>query len=60
LAHPECELGGDAFRATEVTDPQEYARLYALAEQVYAGYADYKAKTALVGRHIPMFRLTPR
>ncbi|MDT5078095.1 MAG: hypothetical protein QOJ80_2732 [Mycobacterium sp.] len=60
LAHPECELGGDAFRATEVTDPQEYARLYALAEQVYGGYADYKAKTALVGRHIPMFRLTAR
>ena len=60
VAHPECELGGDAFRATEVTDPQEYARLYALAEQVYAGYADYKAKTALIGRHIPMFRLTAR
>lgn len=58
-AHPECTLGGDAFRAAEVTDPDEYARLYALAEQVYAGYADYKAKTALVGRHIPIFRLTP-
>jgi deazaflavin-dependent oxidoreductase (nitroreductase family) len=60
LAHPECELGGDAFLAAEVTDPQEYARLYALAERVYGGYTDYKAKTALVGRHIPMFRLTPR
>lgn len=59
VAHPECQLGGDAFHATEVTDPEEYARLYALAEQVYAGYADYKAKTALVGRHIPIFRLTP-
>jgi deazaflavin-dependent oxidoreductase (nitroreductase family) len=60
LAHRECELGGEAFLAAEVTDSQEYARLYALAEQVYGGYADYKAKTALVGRHIPMFRLTPR
>ena len=59
VAHPECQLGGDAFHATEVTDAEEYARLYALAEQVYAGYADYKAKTALVGRHIPIFRLTP-
>jgi deazaflavin-dependent oxidoreductase (nitroreductase family) len=58
-AHPECELGGDAFRATEVTEPDEYARLYALAEQVYSGYADYRAKTALVGRRIPVFRLTP-
>jgi deazaflavin-dependent oxidoreductase (nitroreductase family) len=60
LAYPECELGGDKFRATEVTDADEYARLYALAEQVYGGYADYKAKTALIGRHIPVFRLAPR
>jgi len=59
VAHPECELGGDAFHASEVTDPDEYARLYALAEQVYSGYSDYKAKTALIGRHIPIFRLTP-
>ena len=59
-AHPECELGGDAFRATEVSDPEEYARLYGLAEQVYAGYGDYKAKTAAAGRHIPVFRLTAR
>jgi deazaflavin-dependent oxidoreductase (nitroreductase family) len=57
VAHPDCELGGEAFRATEVSDPAEYARLYGLAEKVYAGYADYKAKTALVGRHIPIFRL---
>src|ERR1700710_156029 len=33
LAQNDCELGGDAFSATEVTDPDEYARLYALAEQ---------------------------
>jgi deazaflavin-dependent oxidoreductase (nitroreductase family) len=59
VAHPDCELGGEAFRATEISDPAEYARLHDLAEKVYAGYADYKAKTALVGRHIPIFRLTP-
>jgi deazaflavin-dependent oxidoreductase (nitroreductase family) len=58
IAHPECELGGEAFRATEVTDPAEYAHLYALAELSNPGYADYKAKTAPVGRHIPVFRLT--
>ena len=59
-AHPECELGGDAFRATEVTDPDEYARLYGLAERYYAGFADYRTKTAQAGRNIPVFRLTPR
>ena len=58
--HPECEFGGESFTATEITDPDEYARVYALAERVYAGYGDYRAKTAPVGRQIPVFRLTPR
>ncbi len=52
-------MGGEAFRATEVTDPAEYARLYARAELSNPGYADYKAKTAPVGPHIPVFRPTP-
>jgi deazaflavin-dependent oxidoreductase (nitroreductase family) len=59
-AHPECQLGDESFLATEVTDPDEYARLYALAEKVYSGYADYRAHTAAVGRHIPVFRLKRR
>jgi deazaflavin-dependent oxidoreductase (nitroreductase family) len=59
-AHPECEFGGESFVATEVTDDDEYQRLYALAERVYAGYTDYRAKAAPVGRRIPLFRLTPR
>ena len=59
-AHPECEFGGERFVATEVTNSDEYARLYALAEQVYAGYSDYRAKTAPIGRQIPIFRLKPR
>jgi deazaflavin-dependent oxidoreductase (nitroreductase family) len=58
--HPECEFGGESFVATEVTDGDEYRRLYALAEHVYAGYRDYRAKTAPVGRQIPLFRLNPR
>jgi deazaflavin-dependent oxidoreductase (nitroreductase family) len=58
--HPECQFGGENFAATEVTDPDDYARLYALAEQVYAGYGDYRVKTAAVGRRIPVFRLKPR
>ena len=60
IAHPECQLGGEKFVATEVTDPDEYERLYALAVQVYAGWADYRAKTMSIGRQIPVFRLAPR
>ncbi len=56
-AHPECQFRDERFVAKEVTDSDEYARLYGLAEQVYAGYADYRVKTAAVGRHIPLFRL---
>jgi deazaflavin-dependent oxidoreductase (nitroreductase family) len=56
-AHPDCEFGGERFQATHVTDPGEYARLYGLAEKVFAGYTDYRAR---VGRQIPIFRLKPR
>jgi deazaflavin-dependent oxidoreductase (nitroreductase family) len=59
-AHPECEFGDERFVATEVTDPGEHARLYGLAERVYGGYADYRAKTAATGRRIPVLRLRPR
>ncbi|WP_460359056.1 nitroreductase/quinone reductase family protein, partial [Mycobacterium sp. ZZG] len=59
-AHPECEFGQEPFTAHQVTDPEEHRRLYGLAEQVYAGYADYREKTADSGRQIPIFRLTPR
>ncbi len=58
-AHPECRFGDELFVASEVTDPQECTRLFALAERVYAGYADYRDKTAAVGRRIPIIRLTP-
>jgi hypothetical protein len=58
-AHPECQLGDERFVAAQVTDPDEYARLYGLAEQVYAGYGDYRVKTATIGRKIPVFRLKP-
>jgi len=59
-AHPECDFGGESFVGSEVTDPDEYARLWALAKRVYPGYGDYQAKTAPVGRQIPIFRLRPR
>lgn len=59
-ANPDCEFGMERFSASEVTDPYEYTRLYALAEKVYAGYDDYREKTAPAGRQIPIFRLAPR
>lgn len=58
IANPECVFGGDSFVAVEVTDPNEYERLYGLAEKVYTGYADYRVKTAHLGRRIPLFRLS--
>ena len=59
VAHPDCVLGGDRFRAAEVDDEAERARLWALADRVYAGYADYRRRTAAVGRTIPLLRLSP-
>jgi deazaflavin-dependent oxidoreductase (nitroreductase family) len=59
-AHPDCEFGDERFAATEVTDPDEHARLFGLAERVYGGYGDYRAKAASVGRRIPVFRLKSR
>jgi len=58
VAHPACTLGGYAFVAREVTDETEYTRLYGVAERYYAGFADYRARTDLVGRAIPMLRLS--
>jgi deazaflavin-dependent oxidoreductase (nitroreductase family) len=60
VAHPDCELNGLPFRATEVTDPEDYERLFALAVRVYPGYADYRVRTSAIGRRIPLMRLTPR
>jgi len=59
-AHPDCEFGGKRFSASQVVDSDERERLYGLAERIYAGYGDYSAKTAPIGRQIPVVRLTPR
>ncbi|GFG65887.1 nitroreductase [Mycobacterium kubicae] len=59
VANPDCELGGEPFHATEVEDPDEYQRLYQLAERSYGGYRDYRGKTAEQGRRIPILKLTP-
>jgi deazaflavin-dependent oxidoreductase (nitroreductase family) len=61
-AHPTAHLerGGRSgdYVATEVEDDAERARLFAKADQVYAGYADYRDRTAAVGRRIPILRLS--
>jgi deazaflavin-dependent oxidoreductase (nitroreductase family) len=59
-ANPQCEFGDEPFIATEVTEPDEHARLFALAEKVYTGYGDYREKTAAVGRTVPVIRLVAR
>ncbi|OJZ72555.1 nitroreductase [Mycobacterium paraffinicum] len=59
-AHPDCEFGGERFTAGQVTDPDEYARLFELANRIYSGYAHYREKAAPAGRDIPIFRLKPR
>ena len=47
------------YRAEEVTDEAERERLFALAHRVYSGYAQYRARTARIGRRIPIMRLRP-
>jgi deazaflavin-dependent oxidoreductase (nitroreductase family) len=42
--------------AAETASPEERARLWPLAVQMYAGYDDYRAKT---DREIPVVVLTP-
>lgn len=60
VAHPqatlECRGGGGTYRAREVADDAERARLFGLADRVYAGYADYRIRAA--DRAIPIMRLT--
>jgi deazaflavin-dependent oxidoreductase (nitroreductase family) len=60
VAHPDCELGGEGFLAENVTDADEYARLFGLAEGYFGLFTDYRERTARAGRTIPVFRLSPR
>jgi deazaflavin-dependent oxidoreductase (nitroreductase family) len=58
-AHPDCRLGDEPFTAAVVEDEAARDRLWGLADRVYPGYADYRARAGRVGRTIPLFRLTP-
>lgn len=59
VAHPDCDLGGETFRAALVEEEAERARLWALADRVYLGFADYRARAGRAGRTIPILRLSP-
>ena len=62
VAHPEVTLtkSGREHRyvAREVTGA-ERDELYALAEKIYPGYADYEVRAGAVGRTIPVLALRP-
>ncbi len=57
IAHPACALGDERFEAAQVQDAQEQARLWSMADRLYAGYADYRDRAGAVGRTIPLMRL---
>jgi deazaflavin-dependent oxidoreductase (nitroreductase family) len=63
-AHPESTLEragrSGRYMAAEVQDDAERERLFALVDQVYPGYADYRVRAGAIGRRIPIMRLTLR
>lgn len=60
-ANPDTvRLGGRPFRAKVVEDEAERARLWDLADRVFAPYAAYRERAAHAGRTIPIVQLTPR
>src|SRR3954447_22497994 len=62
MAHPEVSLTArghsGTYTAREVTGA-ERDRLYALANQIYPGYADYEVRAGAAGRTIPVLALGP-
>ncbi len=62
-AHPRVRIGKDGdgaeWLAAEVTAADERRRLWDSADRVYPGYADYRLRSAQVGRTIPLIRLRP-
>jgi deazaflavin-dependent oxidoreductase (nitroreductase family) len=56
-AHPDVVFAGRRMRAEVVRDEAERRRLWALAENVFAPYATYRAEAAAAGREIPIVQL---
>lgn len=59
-ASPEVGFGGIPMRAAVVEDESERERLWALADNVFAPYADYRREAAKAHRTIPIVQLTRR
>jgi deazaflavin-dependent oxidoreductase (nitroreductase family) len=59
-AHPDVTFGGLRFRAQVVTDEHERERLWALADQVYPAFAEFRGRAQAANRTIPIVQLTPR
>lgn len=59
-ADPEVTFGGAPMRAAIVADEAERARLWALADRVFAPYAAYRREAAEANRTIPIVQLVPR
>lgn len=60
VAHPEVTFGGVPMRAAVVGEEGERERLWALADRVFAPYADYRREAAKAGRAIPIVQLSRR
>ena len=62
-AHPRAELRRGRrcgrYIAEEEIDETERERLFTLSHRIYSGYAQYRVRTAAVGRRIPILRLHP-
>lgn len=59
-ANPEATLAGAPMSAEVVGDTKERTRLWALADNVFAPFADYRRRAAATGREIPIVALSPR
>lgn len=57
-AHPDVTFGGLPFHAQVVTDEHERERLWALADQVYPAFAEFRARALAANRTIPIVQLT--
>ena len=57
-ADPDVVFGGTPMRAAVVTDEAERARLWALADRVFAPYAAYRREAAKANRTIPIVQLS--
>jgi deazaflavin-dependent oxidoreductase (nitroreductase family) len=57
-AQVEFDRHTDVYTAREVTDPDEYQRLWRKANEVYMGFDKYQQRAG--GRRIPIMLLTPQ